>query len=167
MIAPTARVAGAVAAASLLAAALLCRPTGGAADTAGSPPEPVTRDIYVAITLAGYHCGAVSTVVETGALDYSVRCRNGKLFRVYATGDTVHVVDRSPGDRSAPAPRDDHDSLVARSLFAIVNLSGYDCDEVVGIERAPRREYRVRCGNGTQYRIAVAGDGRVAVERIR
>jgi hypothetical protein len=167
MVAATTRATGAALAASLLAAALLCRPAGGSADTAGSPPEEVRRDIYVAITLAGYHCGAVSTVVEKGPSDYSVQCRNGKLFRVYTTGETVHVVDRSRGEQPALAARSDHDSLVARSLFAIVNLSGYDCDEVVGIERVPRLDYRVRCRNATQYRIAVIGDGRVAVERIR
>jgi len=151
---------------ALLCWALLCRPAGGSANVSESPHELLRRDLYVAITLAGYHCGAVGTFVEKGPLDYAVSCRNGKRFRVYATDGTVHVVDQSTGEGSAPPARDDHGSLVARSLFAIVNLSGYDCDEVVRLQRVPRLDYRVWCRNQTAYRIAVIGDGRVAVERI-
>jgi hypothetical protein len=147
--------------------ALLCHPAGGPADASAPSPEQLKRDLYVTITLAGYHCGAVGTVVEQGPSDYAVACRNGKRYRVYATAETVHVVDRSSGEGSGPPARDDHGSLVARSLFAIVNLSGYDCDQVVRSERVPRLDYRVWCGNQTEYRIAVIGDGRVAVERIR
>jgi hypothetical protein len=153
--------------AGLLVIALLSRAADALGDDSAALREHFYRDVYVAITLAGYPCGSIKTVVQTKPSDYSVQCQNGKRYRVYATDDElVHVVDRSPGIGAPGATREDHESQVARSLFAIVNLSGYDCDEVAQIERQPRLAYSVRCRNGTQYRISVKGDGRVRVEPI-
>jgi len=139
-----------------------------AAGDAAAPREPLKQDVYVALTLAGAHCGRITSVAENAPSDYSVQCQNGKRFRVYVTDNQiVHVVDRSPGAGGADAMRNDHQSRVARGLFAVVNLSGYDCDRVVGVEREPPLGYRVSCHNDTQYRISVVGDGRVKVEQVR
>ncbi len=154
--------------AGLLAIAFLGRPADVAADDARSLRERLHADLHAAITLAGYPCGAISATVASGPSDYAVQCRNGRRFRVHSTDDgLVHVTDRSPGAGPAPAARADHAAHVARSLFALVNLSGYECDEVVGVEREPRRHYRVQCRNATRYRISVGADGWVAVERLR
>src|SRR5512134_179223 len=141
-----------------LAIALACLPVQVSAQDSGAPREELHRDLYVAIALAGYHCGAISVVVQEGLSEYSVGCRNGKHFRVYSIDERVHVVERTPGVAAAPAGREDHDALIARSLFAIVNLSGYDCDRVVRMEREPRVHYRVWCGNDTQYRLSLTAD---------
>ncbi len=129
--------------------------------------EELRRDIYVAIALAGYHCGAISAVVQDGPSEYTVACRNGKQFRIYSVDERVHVVDRTPDLTAAPPAREDHDALIARSLFAIVNLSGHDCDRVVRVQREPQLQYRIWCANGTRYRISLTADERVAVEQLR
>jgi hypothetical protein len=161
-----ARVFAGAASAACLALALAW-PARVTADDAALPQEELRRDIYVAIALAGYHCGAISTVVQDGPLEYSVACRNGKQFRIYSVEDRVHIVDRTPGVAAAPPAREDHDALIARSLFAIVNLSGHDCDRVVRVQREPQLRYRIWCGNGTRYRISLTADERVAVEELR
>jgi hypothetical protein len=142
-------------------------PARVAADDSALLQEELRRDLYVAIALAGYHCGAISAVAQDGPTEYSVACRNGKQFRIYSVGERVHIVDRTPGVAATPPAPEDHDALIARSLFAIVNLSGHDCDRVVRIEREPQLQYRISCGNGTRYRISLTPDERVAVEQLR
>lgn len=157
----------AAAIAGLLASALLWQPTAVSTDESGAPREAGYRDVYVAITLAGFRCKAISGIVKQDPSEYAVRCENDKRFRVYLTDDeTVHVVDRSPGAGSAPLVHDDHGSRVVRSLFVIVNLSGFDCDEVVSFERGPRLHYRVWCQNDTKYQISVRNAGRLVVDRM-
>ena len=95
------------------------------------------------------------------------RRRNGKQFLIYSVGERVHIVDRTPGVAAAPPAPEDHDALIARSLFAIVNLSGHDCDRVVRVEREPHLQYRIWCANGTRYRLSLTADDRVAVEQLR
>jgi hypothetical protein len=161
---PVSALAGAAAAASLGLA--LAWPAPAAADDAALAQENLRRDIYVAIALAGYHCGAISAVAQDGPSEYSVACRNGKQFRIYSVGDRVHIVDRTPGVAATPPAPEDHDALIARSLFAIVNLSGHDCDQVVRLEREPQLQYRVWCANGTRYRVALTADERIVVEQL-
>lgn len=152
---------------SLLVIACLGQPKDVMAREPGAEHGGLYRDLYVAITLAGLHCGAISAVAEEGPSDYSVQCQNGKRYRVYSTdGEIVRVVDRTPGVGPSPGAHEDHASRVARSLFAIVNLSGFDCDEVVRFERGPRLHYRLSCQNQKEYRISVVAARRVVVDRI-
>lgn len=157
--------AGAAWAASLALA--LAWPAQVAAEESALTQEELRRDIYVAIALAGYHCGAISAVTQDGPSEYTVGCRNGKQFRIYSVGDRVHIVDRTPGVAATPPAPEDHDALIARSLFAIVNLSGHDCDRVINVEREPELQYRIACANGNRYRISLTADDRVAVEQLR
>ena len=158
---------------AVLPIALLCHPASTLAEDSAQPREALQRDLFNVITLAGRHCGAVVGVIENGASDYSVDCRNGKRFRVHVTGSGLHVADETPaggkspgvGDK-APAGSEDHNATVTQSLFAIVTLSGYDCDEVTRFERGPQLQYRVACRNGTAYRVSVRPGGRLEVAQL-
>ena len=158
---------------AVLSTTLLCHPARARAeDTA------LQRDLFSVITLAGLPCGAVVSSVENSASDYSVDCRNGKRFRVHVTGGGLHVTDETPaGSKSpgfadkapatpAPAGPEDHDAAVNQSLFAIVTLSGYDCDEVTRFERGPQLQSGVACRNGTNYRVSVRSGGRLVVAEL-
>jgi hypothetical protein len=146
---------------------LIWQQAGAFADDTGSTREEQHRDLHSVIALAGHYCGAIVAVVENGPSDYSVRCRNGRQFQVQTVdGKTVHVVDQTPGAVSPSSAREDHRALVERGLFAIVNLSGNDCDEVTRFEQAPQLEYRVWCRNGKSYRITVSADGQLDVASI-
>ena len=159
---------------AVLPIALLCHPASTLAEDSA-----LQRDLFSVITLAGRHCGAVVGVIENGASDYSVDCRNGKRFRVYVTGGGLHVADETPaGGKSpgvagkapaitpVPARPEDHNAAVTQSLFAIVTLSGYDCDEVTRFERGPQLQYRVACRNGTNYQVSVRSGGRLEVAKV-
>lgn len=157
-----------------LAVALLYQAAAAWAGDPGPPREAQHRDLFSAITLTGHHCGAIVTVVENGTSDYAVQCRNGKRFRVQLMDGAVLVADETPavahetpGVAPTPSTRDDHRASVVRSLFAIVNLSGYDCDEVTRFERGPQLQYRVWCRNNTDYRISVRAGGRLEVAKLR
>ena len=151
-----------------LAALLSGLPAPGTAQDTPSERERLYGDVFATITLAGFHCGAVRSVTEEAPSDYTVACRNGKRYRVHSPdAESVRIVDQTPGVQRAPVERDDHGARISRSLFAIVNLLGHDCDEVVSIERGPRLHYRVWCRNDAVYRISVLEDGRVAVQRQR
>jgi hypothetical protein len=155
-----------------LALVLLFQPAGAPAQDAARPREAQERDLFSVITLAGQHCGAIVGVVENGASDYSVQCRNGKRFRVHSTGDSLQVTDETPGVTPTPSTGQDHHApgdhraSVAKSLFAIVNLSGKECDEVTRFERGPHLQYRVWCRNHTSYRISVRSGGRLEVAKL-
>jgi len=164
-----------------LSVTLLYQPASTLAEDAAQSHEALQHDLFGVITLAGRHCGAVVGVVENGPSDYTAECRNGKRFRVHVTSSGLHVANETPavpgkpaavGDKpsgaadNAPGASEDHRAAVARSLFAIINLSGYDCDEVTRFERGPQLQYRVWCGNNTDYRISVRSGGRVEVAKL-
>ena len=60
-----------------------------------TPLRHVLNLMFSVLTLGGHDCGAVSSVQRLGTADHSVKCRNGRHYRVDATdGGKLRVTPR-------------------------------------------------------------------------
>ena len=55
---------------------------------------------------------------------------------------------------------------VAKDLAAVIALQGLPCGKVVSATQLGQDEYVASCQDGNRYRVFVAADGRVRVEKI-
>ena len=60
----------------------------------------------------------------------------------------------------------EHDAEVARSLFSIIELSGYACELITGVDSKTSDEHVVSCASGQSYRVYTAEDGLVTVDVV-
>jgi hypothetical protein len=65
------------------------------------------------------------------------------------------AVEETPGDVS-----------VTKDLTAVIALHGLPCGNVVSATQQGKDDYVASCENGNRYRVFVAADGRVIVEKI-
>ena len=128
---------------------------------AAQPSNELEADLFGALALTGHYCEDIDGVQAENSKDYIVTCSSGRKFRVSpGEGDRLAVTDL---DGTTQAPAVDHDSLVRRHLFSIVNLSGKRCDRVTEWRHLSRLSYQLRCANNASFRILVGPNGRVIV----
>ena len=79
------------------------------------------------------------------------------LVGVMTTGfvGTALAVEETPGEVS-----------VTKDLTAVIALHGLPCGNVVSATQQGKDDYVASCENGNRYRVFVAADGRVIVEKI-
>jgi hypothetical protein len=87
----------------------------------------------------------------------SIRAGTLALVGVVTTGfaGSALAVEETPGDVS-----------VTKDLTAVIALHGLPCGNVVSATQQGKDDYVASCENGNRYRVFVAADGRVIVEKI-
>jgi len=146
----------------------------------------LVNDLISALTLQGIRCDEVAGLERRGEKNYEVECQDGGRFQVSETGDgglgilnliggvarlgvagLSHVL-RLPGQVLGLGQDTVEQSVeVARGLFAIVKLSGGNCDEVIDVRQQSDTEHTVACRNGQTHRVFTDDDGLVVVEPSR
>ena len=145
----------------------------------------IANDIDTALTLQGIDCDGISELEQSGEDSYDVVCKSGGSFSISQTeGGVLSVVDqltgitlKSIGTILSVVPLIDQiflqtnesteqDAEVARSLFSIIELSGYMCDVITGVVRNAVDDHLVSCVSGQSYRVYTTADGLVAVDVV-
>lgn len=87
----------------------------------------------------------------------STRAGAVALIGLVTTGfaGSALAVEETPGDVS-----------VTKDLTAVIALHGLPCGNVVSATQQGKDDYVASCDNGNRYRVFVAADGRVIVEKI-
>ena len=87
----------------------------------------------------------------------STRAGAVALIGLVTTGfaGSALAVEETPGDVS-----------VTKDLTAVIALHGLPCGNVVSATQQGKDDYVASCENGNRYRVFVAADGRVIVEKI-
>ena len=158
-------------------------------NAAGDPeprPPGLVNDLVAALTLQGIRCDEVTDLERKGEKNYEVECQEGGRFQVSEKSDgglgifnliggvarlgvagLGHVL-RLPG-QILGLGRDtvEHSAEVALGLFAIVKLSGGNCDEVIDVRQQSDTDHTVACRNGQTHRVFTNDDGLVVVEQSR
>ncbi len=145
----------------------------------------IANDIDIALTLQGIDCDGISKLEQSDKDSYDVVCESGGSFSVSKTeGGVLSVVDQltgialeSIGTILSVVPLLDQifqqsnetteqDAEVARSLFSIIELSGYKCDVITGVVKNTADEHIVSCARGRNYHVYTTEDGLVAVDKV-
>ena len=145
----------------------------------------IANDIDIALTLQGIDCDGISKLEQSDKDSYDVVCESGGSFSVsQGEGGVLSVVDqltgitlKSIGTILSVVPLIDQifqqsnesteqDAEVARSLFSIIELSGYMCDVITGVVRSAVDDHLVSCVSGQSYRVYTTADGLVAVDKV-
>ena len=145
----------------------------------------IANDIDIALTLQGIDCDGISKLEQSDKDSYDVVCESGGSFSVSKTeGGVLSVVDqltgialKSIGTILSVVPLIDQiflqtnesteqDTEVARSLFSIIELSGYKCDVITGVVKNTADEHIVSCARGRNYHVYTTEDGLVAVDKV-
>ncbi len=145
----------------------------------------IANDIDTALTLQGIDCDGISELEQSDEDSYDVVCKSGGSFSISQTeGGVLSVVDqltgialKSIGTILSVVPLMDQifqqsnesteqDAEVARSLFSIVELSGYKCDVITGVVRNTADDHIVSCVSDQNYHVYTTEDGLVAVDVI-
>jgi len=145
----------------------------------------IANDIDIALTLQGIDCDGISKLEQSDKDSYDVVCESGGSFSVsQGEGGVLSVVDqltgialKSIGTILSVVPLIDQifqqsnesteqDAEVARSLFSIIELSGYKCDVITGVVRNTVDDHIVSCVSGQSYRVYITADGLVAVDKV-
>lgn len=145
----------------------------------------IANDIDTALTLQGIDCDGISELEQSDEDSYDVVCKSGGSFSISQTeGGVLSVVDqltgialKSIGTILSVVPLMDQifqqsnesteqDAEVARSLFSIIELSGYKCDVITGVVRNTADDHIVSCVSGRNYHVYTTEDGLVAVDVI-
>ena len=145
----------------------------------------IANDIDIALTLQGIDCDGISKLEQSDEDSYDVVCESGGSFSISQTeGGVLSVVDKltgitlkSIGTILSVVPLIDQiflqtnesteqDAGVARSLFSIIELSGYKCDVITGVVRNTVDDHLVSCESGRNYHVYTTADGLVAVDKV-
>ncbi len=145
----------------------------------------IANDIDTALTLQGIDCDGISELEQSDEDSYDVVCKSGGSFSISQTeGGVLSVVDqltgialKSIGTILSVVPLIDQifqqsnesteqDAEVARSLFSIVELSGYKCDVITGVVRNTADDHIVSCVNDRDFHVYTTEDGLVTVDVI-
>jgi hypothetical protein len=145
----------------------------------------IANDIDTALTLQGIDCDGISELEQNDENSYDVVCESGGSFSISQTeGGVLSVVDqltgialKSIGTILSVVPLMDQifqqsneiteqEAEVARSLFSIIELSGYKCDVITGVVKNTADEHVVTCVSDRNYHVYTTEDGLVAVEVI-
>ncbi len=62
---------------------------------------------------------------------------------------------------------EESDEKVKKDLFAVITLRGEPCGAAIRVERRSENDYVAICKAGDRYRVYVAPDDRVVVEKQR
>jgi hypothetical protein len=126
----------------------------------------LAEDLRTVIILAGYPCKQVSAHSQSDQSEYRVSCDVDRHYRVSISEEKRIVVEAQSGPAMEAVPGSAaHEEFMKRQLFAIVNLTGHDCEGVLSYERIGPKGHTVICEDQTVYRIHVTPEGRVAVEK--
>lgn len=152
---------------ALFAALMVVVVSSASAQSSTSRSEDeLTSDLRTVIILAGYPCKTIVDFSQSNASVYHVLCDLDRRYRVRISEEEKIHVENLSGPPSTPStPDDEHGRDMKRHLFAIVNLAGHSCDEVLDYERRGPSDSLVTCHDLTIYRIHVTPEGRVAVEK--
>jgi hypothetical protein len=126
----------------------------------------LTSDLRTVIILAGYACRSVMKITKPNATDYHVSCDGGRHYRVHISEERgLQAANRSDPSATGSADEMDHEDVMKRHLFSIVNLAGHQCTAVLSYERRDANDNIVTCEDNSIYRIHVTPQGRVAVDK--
>jgi hypothetical protein len=78
----------------------------------------------------------------------------------------VGVVTTGFGVAALAAEETRGEVSVTKDLTAVIALHGLPCGNVVSATEQGQDDYVASCENGNRYRVFVAADGRVIVEKI-
>ena len=145
----------------------------------------IANDIDTALTLQGIDCDGISELEQNDENSYDVVCESGGSFSISQTeGGVLSVVDqltgialKSIGTILSVVPLIDQifqqsneiteqEAEVARSLFSIIELSGYKCDVITGVVKNTADEHVVSCVSDRNYHVYTTEDGLVSVDVI-
>lgn len=59
----------------------------------------------------------------------------------------------------------EHDEKVKKDLLTVITLQNQPCGAVVSVQRQAEHDYLVSCQTGDRYRVHLADQGRVRVEK--
>lgn len=127
--------------------------------------EALTDDLRTVIVLAGYQCNNVVEHSRPNQSDYHVSCDMDRHYLVSVSEEKGLVIsDRSSAPQDISQKGTDHEEFMKRQLFAILNLSGHMCAEVLSFERKGPKDNIVTCHDQTVFRIHVTPEGRLTVD---
>lgn len=145
----------------------------------------IANDIYTALTLQGINCDGIDELQPSEKGSYDVACNSGGQFNISQTTDGIlTIVDKVTGAvlksigmilKAIPLTgylfqhKDnitEHDIEVARSLFSIIELSGYACDSITKVSSTSSDDHIVTCMNDKNYHIYTGEDGSVEVDAL-
>jgi len=133
----------------------------------------IANDIDIALTLQGIDCDGISKLEQSDEDSYDVVCESGGSFSISQTeGGVLSVVDQLSVvpliDQIFLQTNEstEQDAEVARSLFSIIELSGYMCDVITGVVRNTVDDHLVSCVRGRNYHVYTTEDGLVAVDKV-
>ena len=128
--------------------------------------DELANDLRTVIILAGYQCKGVVEATSLSPSEYAVSCDADRHYRIRVSEEGKVLVDSRSDQPATTSPADaDHDKLMEKHLFAIVNLAGRQCASVLSYERHGPRDSFVTCEDQTVYRIHVTPEGHVAVDK--
>lgn len=120
----------------------------------------------IVIILAGYACRSVMKITQPNSTDYHVSCDADRRYRVHISEERgLQVADRSDPSATGSADQMEHEDVMKRHLFSIVNFAGHQCTGVLSYERRDANDNIVTCEDRSIYRIHVTPEGRVAVDK--
>lgn len=126
----------------------------------------LASDLRTVIILAGYACRSVTKITQPTRTDYHVSCDADRQYGVHISEERgVQVSNHSDPSAAEPADEMDHEDVMKRHLFSIVNLAGHQCTGVLSYERRDAGDSIVTCEDHSTYRIHVTPEGRVAVDK--
>ena len=123
-------------------------------------------DLRTVIILAGYPCRSITKITQPNGTDYRVSCDADRQYGVQISEEKgLQVVNHSDPSATRAADEMDHEDVMKRHLFSIVNLAGHQCTGVLSYERRDAGDSIVTCEDHSTYRIHVTPEGRVAVDK--
>ena len=126
----------------------------------------LVSDLRTVIILAGYPCRSITKITQPKGTDYHVSCDADRQYGVHISEERgLQVVNHSDPSATRAADEMDHEDVMKRHLFSIVNLAGHQCTEVLSYERGDAKDNFVTCENHSTYHIYVTPEGRVAVDK--
>jgi hypothetical protein len=126
----------------------------------------LASDLRIVIILAGYACRSVMKITQPNSTDYHVSCDADRHYRVRISEERgLQVANRSDPSATGSADQMEHEDVMKRHLFSIVNLAGHQCTGVLSYERRAANDNIVTCEDRSIYRIHVTPAGRVAVDK--
>lgn len=158
-------------------------PASGADLPAPATGPELVEDLRATLAWHGTRCPAIIDVKAVNGGDLTVACSDGARYRLQVSKEqevrVLRIVERIVGSGvnlvvatlrlpsrilgyGASGP--EHVTDVTKRLFAILTLTGHDCDEVVTVERRASDDHVVTCGNGRVYRVHPSADGLIAID---
>ncbi|MGI9319646.1 MAG: hypothetical protein ACR2QW_20115 [bacterium] len=123
--------------------------------------DGLKQDLHTALILEGHYCGDIVALTQTNDSDYTVRCKNGKRYRIYISEEGDVEIEHSAD--VVKQVENDHVSQVKRQLYTIIALSGKMCEKVLEYNKIEPHTHIATCKNGKQYQVRVTSEGWVLI----